>query len=254
MPEKGSEFEGKSVEEAIEVALEELGLDRAEVHVEVLEEEQKGFLGIGGRRARVRVEPIGDYTVSRAEPQGEAEPAAAVELETTPREAGAVREEPPSIEEEYPEEKRPPSLKPMRMVEDILEMMGIEAEVEQKDREESVVVDIWGEDVAIVIGKGGSTLDALQYLVNVACRRTGEVDRRIVVDAESYRKRRKARLEKYADRMAEKAVSERKRVRLDPMNASERRIVHMALRDKSGVATESEGEEPERYVVISPRE
>ena len=238
---KRDKFEGKTVEEAILAALEELGMEREEVHVEILEEPHRGFLGIGGKRAIVRVQPIGEYSVT-----GTKEGA----YEAGEGEIGQIEVK----EEEWVEEARPPSIKPKRMAEKILDLMGIEGEVEQKDREDSIIVDIWSDDVALLIGRGGSTLDAVQYLMNIACWRTGEVDKRIVVDAEGYRKRRKARLESYAESMAEKAIRSRREIRLDPMNASERRIVHISIRGKQRVRTESEGEEPERRVIIIPED
>jgi spoIIIJ-associated protein len=113
-------------------------------------------------------------------------------------------------------------------------------------------VDVWGDDVAILIGRGGNTLDALQYLVNVSCRRSGEITKKIVLDVEGYRKRRKAKIEKQVSQLAQRAISQNKPINLDPMNASERKIVHIALRKFDGVWTESVGEDPERHVVIYP--
>jgi spoIIIJ-associated protein len=234
MKETSWEYSGRTVDEAIQRALEELGLEREDIHVEVLEESQKGFLGIGGKGARVRVELIGEWEVVKKE-----EPAEGVGFE----------------EDHHPDEEPQPganTVKPMKMTERIVNGIGVEALVEARERDDSVLVDVWGEDVAVLIGKGGNTLDALQYLVNVACRRTGEVDKRIIVDVEGYRKRRKSRIEKLATQMAGKALSTGKCVDLEPMNPSERKTVHMILRDYSGVRTESEGEGRDRRVVIHP--
>ncbi|MBM3302669.1 MAG: KH domain-containing protein [Deltaproteobacteria bacterium] len=138
----------------------------------------------------------------------------------------------------------------MEAVRDILGIMEIEAMVEASEKEESIVVDVWGDDVGLLIGKNGSTLDALQYLVNISCRRTEAVTKRIVIDVEGYRKRRKARLEKQAEEMAQKAISLGGSVEMPPMSPSERKIVHMAIRSIPGVHTESLGEGPDRRVVI----
>lgn len=245
MRETSWEYVGRTVDEAIQTALEELGLERDDIHVEVLEEPQKGFLGLGGKEARVRVELIGEWEVIRTRPEEDVVKAA---------DAGFEEEE----EEEEPQITPPGSRelqskeKPVRMTREILDILGIEAMVEAREREDSIVVDIWGDDVAILIGRSGTTLDALQYLINVSCRRTGEVNKKIIVDAEGYRKRRKAKLEKQADQLASKAISQRKSIEMQPMSASERKIVHMALRDMSGVWTESTGEGSERHIVIHP--
>jgi len=245
MRETSWEFEGRSVEDALETALEELNLEREDVHVEVLEEQQKGFLGLGGKSARIRVEMIGEWEVLGKAKESE-------------RPAGRPQEEekmPESKEDEEVEDEYVPTeiaTRPRKMVQEILRIMEIDALVEAREKEEQVLVDVWGEDVAILIGKGGATLESLQYLVNISCRRTGEVDKRIIIDIEGYRKRRKARLEKQAEQLATKAKSQGKSVEMPPMSPSERKIVHMALRSIPGVRSESSGEEPERRVVIYP--
>ena len=238
MREKAWEYEGRTVDEATQIALEELGLERDDIHIEILEEEQKGFLGIGGKEARIRVEIIGEWEVLGK------------------READEVEEESVTGEDEVREERAPVSntSKPVGMIEDILEIMNVDAMVDVEEKEEAVVIDIWGEDVAILIGKGGGTLSALQYLVNVSCRRTEEVTKRITVDIEGYVKRRKARLEREAEQLAEKVVSRGKSVELPTMSPSERKVVHMALRDFDGVWTESEGENRDRRVIIHPEQ
>lgn len=255
MKEKAWEYTGKTVEEATQIALEELGLERDDVFVEVLEESQKGFLGLGNKGARIKVELIGEWEVQgkKREEKSE-EPPAEVE-EGAPEEASVPTKAAHAEAREEEKDASVPmesSVKPIAMVKDILGMIGVEAMVEGREREDSLVVDIWGDDVAILIGKGGSTLDALQYLVNIGCRRTGEVDKKIIVDAEGYRKRRKAKLEKQAAKVADDVKARRKSIEMLPMSASERKIVHMALRQVGGVWTDSSGEEPNRRVVIHP--
>lgn len=240
MKETSWEYKGKTVEEATQTALEELGLERDDVHIEILEEPQKGFLGLGGKEARITVEMLGEWEVTGRK---ESTPAPAVPIDEKEPVESAETSEPMPLES---------TGKPTMMVNDILEIMGIEAMVEAREREDLVIVDIWGEDVAILIGKGGLTLDALQYLVNIGCRRNDEVTKRIVVDIEGYRKRRKVKLEKEAEQMASKAISLKKSVELQPMSASERKVVHMSLRSRDGVWTESNGEGAERRVVIHP--
>lgn len=244
MRERSWEYVGRTVDEATETALEELGLERDDIYVEILEEPQKGFLGLGGKEARIRVEMIGEWEVlgkDRGDSTGGPD-----EVE--------VESEDMHIEKVAERKLIDSTVKPVKMVNDIVEMFGIDAVVEAKDREDSIVVDVWGEDVAILIGKGGNTLDAIQYLVNICCRRTGIVSKRIIVDIEGYRKRRKARLEKEADQLARRVIQQKKRMDLPPMTPSERKTVHTALSNISGVRTESEGEDPDRRVVIYPEE
>jgi len=239
MREKSWEYVGKSVDDATQVALEELGLERDDVFIEILEEPQRGFLGLGGKEARIRVELIGEWEVlGKKEEKRKSDDFDAGEQDLL----GESDEAKPSAN----------TGKPVEMVKDILEMFGIEAMVEAREREESVVVEVWGNDIAILIGKGGSTLDALQYIVNICCRKAGEVSKRIIIDIEGYRKRRKAKLERLAEQSANKVIAQKKSVVLDPMSASERKVVHMALRNVDGVTTESAGEGPERHVVIYP--
>lgn len=252
--EKSWEYTGRTVDEATLIALEELGLERDDIYVEVIEEPQKGFLGLGGKEARIKVEMIGEWEVLKREPATHPPP----REETIAEQAkGNVAPEPraePEPEEPEEEEYMPQvsSDKPGHMVKEILGYIGVDATVEAREREDSMVVDVWGDDVAILIGKAGVTLDALQYIVNISCRRTGEVDKKIIVDVEGYRKRRKAKLEKQADQMARDAISSGRSVEMPAMSASERKIVHMALRNVDGVSTESTGDEPSRRVVINP--
>jgi len=241
MKENSWEYDGPSIEETTQRALEELGLERDDVHIEVLEEPQKGFLGIGGKGARIKVELIGEWEVVNRE-----------EKETNRNATRDAAETDDFQQEEFVKSPTENTTKPIRTVQDILDIFEIDALVEGKEREDAVIVDIWGDDVALLIGKGGNTLDALQYIVNIGCRKTGEVTKRIIVDAEGYRKRRKAKIERQAEHLAGKAISQNKSISLNPMSSSERKIVHMHLRNYDGVWTESSGEDPDRRVVIHP--
>jgi spoIIIJ-associated protein len=136
---------------------------------------------------------------------------------------------------------------------EILEHMGIDAEVSAFDDGERIILDAHGSESGLVIGKKGATLDALQYLVNrIVFRKPGE-SAGVTVDAEGYRGRREDSLTDLANRLAEKAVRSGRPVPVEPMNAHDRRVVHMALADHPGVTTESEGEGMARRVVIFPK-
>jgi spoIIIJ-associated protein len=147
-------------------------------------------------------------------------------------------------------EKREHAAKVLR---ELLELMGIDAEVSAFDDGERIILDAHGSESGLVIGKKGATLDALQYLVNrVVFRKPGE-SAGVIVDAEGYRGRREDSLTDMAKRLAEKAVRSGRPVPVEPMNAHDRRIVHMALADHPEVSTESEGEGMARRVVIFPK-
>lgn len=220
---KSLERTGRTVEEAVEAALAELGVSRDQCEVEILEEGNKGLFGLlGARPARVRVTVKAAPELPKHEERKDGEQAA----------VDRGRE----------------------FLSGLLERMKVPAAVETRvDEDGTVVMNITGSDLGVVIGARGQTLDAVQYLVNVVANKDASSRVRIVVDAEGYRERRAEAVRRMALRAAEKAKAARKRVRLDPMSAVERRLVHLALRDDDQVETRSEGTEPYRRVVIVPR-
>jgi spoIIIJ-associated protein len=141
---------------------------------------------------------------------------------------------------------------PKSVVVDIVNLMNLRTRVTSWEDEEEIHVDVWGDDLGILIGRAGSTLQALQDIVSTIVKRNGYEGRRIVVDVERYKERRRQKLRDYAERMAEKALTTKKPVRLEPMTPRERKIVHDTLKDIAGVRSKSEGEDPERSVIISP--
>ncbi|MBN2025516.1 MAG: KH domain-containing protein [Actinobacteria bacterium] len=141
---------------------------------------------------------------------------------------------------------------PKSVVVDIVNLMNLRTRVTSWEDEEEIHVDVWGEDLGILIGRGGSTLQALQDIVTTIVRRNLPEVRRIVVDVERYKERRRQKLREYAERMAEKALTTKKAIKLEPMTPRERKIVHDALKDINGVESKSEGEDPQRRIVITP--
>jgi spoIIIJ-associated protein len=139
------------------------------------------------------------------------------------------------------------------VLERILDAIGVRAQISLQENDETLVASLGGRELGLVIGKHGQTIDAMQYLVNAIVWR-GQVDGRkqVVVDAAGYRSRREATLESLAVRSAERVVSSGRSVDLEPMTAVERKVVHLRLKDFPGVATRSEGTEPNRFVVIEP--
>jgi len=128
--------------------------------------------------------------------------------------------------------------------------MGIDAEIEIKMQKDSLYINIVGNDMAILIGRRGQTLDSLQYLVSLVVNKKREEYLRVVLDTEDYRRKRKETLERLANKLAYKAKKMRKDIVLEPMNPYERRIIHSSLQNNPYVSTRSEGEEPYRKVII----
>lgn len=237
---------GKTEEDAIAAALEELGVERDDVSVEIIERAKAGFLGIGATPARIRV----------SWESGEAEEIE--EVEQPVKEEAAVAEEAPEAPAEKAECKAVPEDEPADYVAvrgfltGLLEHMGIEADIDLSEREGGgILADLSGPGMGAVIGRRGETLDAIQHLTNYVVNRGNEKHMRISVDAENYRAKREESLVRLAEKMAEKAIKYKRSMALEPMNSYERHVIHTALQNYEGVTTASTGTEPNRRVVVS---
>lgn len=140
------------------------------------------------------------------------------------------------------------------LMETVLQKMSLSGELLTEENEEEVQILVRGRGLGLLIGKHGRTLEALQFILSIVANKNAEIKKRVSLDIEDYKKRRVEDLEALAFRFANKAVSENAPVVLKPMKASERRIIHLALKDHSEVVTESEGEEPSRRVIIFPKQ
>ena len=266
---------GKTEDEAIRRALEQLGMERDDVSVEILERAKSGFLGIGGSPATVRVsyddgqpEPVKPEPKSAA-PKAEKKPVYCAEVlqkevrakEKQEREAkrGERRAEPKAekaprepvvLGEEIRDEK---SEQIRTFLSGLLEHMDAKAEVKVYEVEKNrYKVILEGEKLGALIGRRGETLDAIQQLTNYSINRGGESKRaRVQIDAENYREKREESLERLAQKVAGKVVKYRRNVTLEPMNAYERHVIHTALQDTQYITTISIGTEPNRRVVVS---
>jgi len=138
------------------------------------------------------------------------------------------------------------------ILERVVEELDLDASVEAADEEEQIVGRVDGEDVALLIGRRGSTIDAVQLLCYRAAFRGRQDRKRVLVDAAGYRDRRREAIERQAERAAERALKTGREIELDPMTATERRVVHQHLKERAGVETFSEGDEPERCVIVAP--
>ena len=236
---KTLEKSGKTEEAAIAAALEELGLDRDDVSVDIVERAKSGFLGIGASPAVIR----GQYEA----PDEEAE------QETAPAEPQAPAAEPEASVEPAAPVDEPESYARIRtFVSGLLEHMGIQAQIDITARDNGGVnVNLSGSGMGAVIGRRGETLDAIQHLTNYAVNRGSDKHMHISVDAESYRAKREESLVRLAEKMAAKAVKYKRSMALEPMNSYERHVIHTALQDYEGVTTSSTGTEPNRRVVVS---
>jgi len=135
----------------------------------------------------------------------------------------------------------------------IMSIMQLDVDIALVEKDEKILININGNDLGILIGKRGETLDAIQYLVNLSANKNIEKRKRIFIDIEGYRKRREETLKKLAYKLADKARQRGRNVILEPMNSMERRIIHTALQGRDDIYTFSEGEEPYRKIIISPK-
>lgn len=240
MPLRGEEFTGRTVEEAIERGLHQLGRKRSDVDIEILERgKPANMLGLGGEDARVL---LSFDEVARDEV--EAEP----DEEEVPRRPGARAED----AGEESSQARPEELETAQTIlAELLEKMGVQAEVDVLDEPGQEGLDILGPDLGVLIGRGGENLVAVQQIISaITSRRVGRTVH-VPVDVEGYRRRREDQLREIARRVALRVRSSGQAVTLEPMLAYERRIVHLEVQGQPGIRTESVGLEPNRRVVIS---
>ena len=239
---------GRTEDEAIAAALGELGKERDDVSVEILERAKSGFLGIGASPARIRVSwesPDMPAETAPVPEEPKAQPEAAAAAPVAEKEAAAEPSAP------VPEE--PAEYTAVRsFLSGLLEKMGVEAEIVITERDDGgLLVDLAGPGMGAVIGRRGETLDAIQHLTNYAVNRGNDKRLRVSVDAENYRAKREESLVKLAEKMAEKAIKYKRSMALEPMNSYERHVIHTALQNYEGVTTASTGTEPNRRVVVS---
>lgn len=204
---KAIEKTGRTIEEAIGLALQEMGVERNDVEVEILEEPSKGILGFfGAKPGRVKVI----------------------------MKEGALQ-------------------KATNLLNDIINSMDLQVELDIKEKDNVLNINMKGPELGILIGRRGETLDALQFLVNLSVNKNKEIRRKIIIDVEGYRHRREETLQKLAIKLANKARQRGRSVVLEPMSSQERRIIHTALQGRDDIYTFSEGNEPYRKIIISPK-
>lgn len=255
------EWTGRTVEAALEAASADLGCAPASLEYTVLEQPSRGFLGLIGRKdARIRVRDIDGAAVAEtkaADPSAdmaELETRLEEEVEETQVDAPAKAASAKAAKAKDAVSLLEQEKRARKFLEDVFAAMKIEVELQRSETEEGILFQLEGESLGILIGKHGQTLDALQYLTNLAANRGVAGERlHVQLDIEGYRARREETLTRLAGHLAEKACRIGQEIHLEPMNRHERKIIHMALQDSRKVSTYSAGDEPRRYVVIVPR-
>ena len=257
---------GKTEDEALSKALEQLGLERDDVSVEILERAKSGFLGLGSCPAKVRVY-YGEETEPAAQPAPAQQEAPAPAPEKKPRPEKKAAAPAPAVEETRAEKAQSPAPAAAELGEEVHDekseairtfLTGLLAQMES----EAVVrvylpekgrykVILEGKNLGALIGRRGETLDAIQQLTSYSVNRSGGGRVRVQLDAENYREKREQSLQHLARKVAAKVTRYRRSVTLEPMNAYERHVIHTALQDVPGVTTYSTGTEPNRRVIVA---
>lgn len=245
-----STAEGATVAEALDLALEELGVQQDAVEYEVVEEGGKRLFGLGSEKtAKVRVWLKADFVAELDEARKVAQEVLGVEEEPTP--ASLVADD---VIELSDEELDKIADEAVSAIQSVLEGFGITAQIDEYEGDDGeIILDIVGDDLGVLIGRHGKTLDSIQTLVSaIAHRRTG-TRYPVLVDVEGYRNRRRVKLEEIGKRAADRAARQHVPVKLRPMSSYERKVIHVCLRDDRRVTTASEGEDPYRQVVVLPK-
>jgi spoIIIJ-associated protein len=220
----------KTIEEAVQSALEELNAEKDNVDIEILEQPVRGIFGIlGSKLAKVKVSIKEDNTSKNTREKN--------------KENKVIRITDFTLEKE----------KARKFLRDVLEAMDIKAEIRMKVTSDNLYINLAGPKMGIIIGRRGQTLDSLQYLVSIVVNKDKDRDNfvKVILDTEDYRKKREETLQRLARRLADNVQKTGKNVELEPMNPYERRIIHYTLQEFENITTYSEGEEPYRKVIIS---
>lgn len=268
-----------TVEEAIQQGLSQLGLTADAVSVEVLDSGSKGLFGLGGRQVRVRltVNPPVSHDVTPSASIPDREPAHTKRNESKPKaKESKSRAAKKAVVEEKTDEKKPaeqPAPKKMArtdhdiildttedVISKLIHYLGMKAQVSahyddtSTDDRRVILVDVRGDDLTSLIGRHAETLTAFQHVASLIVGKQTEHWVQLIVDVEGYRSRREKQVRQLANRMADQVTKTGRKVTMEPMPSSERRVVHIELRGHPAVTTESTGEEPYRKVVILPKE
>lgn len=242
---------GKTVDDAIEAGLQELGCERTDVTIEILEQASKGILGfIGHKDAKVKLTVIDEMS----------EELSLNAKAPAKKEKPAAEKKPEKVEVKEPEKKAEPAKsseedeKAKKLAGDfvlqLMQKMNIDAKVDVSVVDSRITVDVSGENMGIIIGRRGETLDAVQHVSQLYINKTCEKFYKVIIDTEDYRAKREEALKNLAQGLAKKVLKTRKEIALEPMKAYERRIIHTALQGYNKIVTHSVGVEPNRRLVV----
>lgn len=252
------EITGKSVEDAFMNAIVELETTSDNIGYDVIDKGSNGILGFGSRPAKIKA-----WVKSEVEAEKKAEEEKTAEVKSTEAAAPAANSDKADVTSDNSDEVLSEPHKKMvvtcdvdKVIRDFLDNMfkamdmDVNIDIKINEEEGCINVELSGDEMGLLIGKRGQTLDSIQYLVSLVVNKENEKYMRVKVDTEDYRKRRKETLESLAKNIAYKVKRSKRPVSLEPMNPYERRIIHSALQNDKFVATRSEGEEPFRHVIV----
>lgn len=245
---------GKTIDEAIQAAVDELGISKDRLEIEILETPMKRLFGLFGEtpakiRATVKEISVTEKVVVEKPAQIE-EPSAQVE----PPAIEPILEPSPVEELVQPFDRNKVIAAAEDFLHEVFAAMNLEVVMKiEDDTEEGCLIELSGKGLGILIGRHGQALDALQYLLNLAVNRKSEEKVHFILDVEDYRRRREESLTKLAKSVAERSIKTRHDIKLEPMNRHDRKIIHTVLQDNDQIETHSAGEEPYRYVIVTPK-
>tara|TARA_B110001454_G_scaffold158192_1_gene147498 strand:- start:415 stop:1221 length:807 start_codon:yes stop_codon:yes gene_type:complete len=263
-------FKGKTVEEATEEALKTLKKDLENLEIKIINTGRTGILGLGGHPAEIEVYIIGE-PIDAISDQDESpprkitkpRPSITKNIRKPQQKKETVKKTFPKkniekkVIENIPTEKDPEVEEAVgKILSNIINSAGLDTDVYVRDQMEegSIVFELEGKDSGLLIGRRGETLSSIEYLVRLIASKNLDKRANVMIDVEDYRLRRKEKLSSIANSTAEKVINTGKRISLEPMSASDRRIIHMTLADNSQINTQSRGEGLQRKVVINPND
>lgn len=236
------EIEGKTIDEAIEKACAEFNVPREKLNIEIISDGSSGFLGIGSKKAKIIASILSiDMTI-----------------DTMPKQPLKTIQQKPSVDKDTVQSAETDgsvettAIRAKKILEGILLRMNLDCPVTVEETSDTILLNIRGDGSGLLIGKRGQNLDAIQYIVNKSVSKYSDSRKIIVIDTESYRKRREESLISLAEKLAEKVKKSKKALTVGHMNAHDRRIIHLALQNDELLTTKSRGEGEFRKIVIMP--
>jgi spoIIIJ-associated protein len=236
------EIEGKTIDEAIEKACSEFNVPREKLNIEIISDGATGFLGLGSKKAKIKASIMSIDMAMDAPAQ--------LSPKDAQRKSSVVSD---SAAPAGPQDSaESPAMRAKEILQGILQRMNLDCPITADETDDTILLNIKGDGSGLLIGKRGQNLDAIQYIVNKSISKNTNNRKMIVVDTESYRKKREESLIALAGRLAEKVKKSKKAMTVGHMNAHDRRVIHLALQNDESLTTKSRGEGEFRKIVIMP--